>query len=87
MSWKSLKQQSLAHGMLIDHKALHEFDADSLIDWSTIQDLLSDIHNAPKGEKARSLNQDSPFRVSEIAERTGLTPSEPRRQNEGCLRL
>jgi len=26
MSWKSLQQASLAHGMLVDHAALHELD-------------------------------------------------------------
>lgn len=53
MSWKSLQQQSLAHGMLIDHEAPHELDdVDALIDWSLIKGLLSDIHNRPKGEKA-----------------------------------
>lgn len=53
MSWKPLQQQSLAHGMLIDHAALHELDdIDSLIDWSAITHLLRDIHAKPKGEKA-----------------------------------
>ena len=37
MSWKSLEQQSLAHGMLVDHAALHELDdVDALLDWSVI---------------------------------------------------
>ena len=53
MSWKSLQQQSLAHGMLIDHEALHELDeVDALIDWSLITDLLRGVHNSPKGEQA-----------------------------------
>lgn len=53
MSWKSLEQQSLAHGMLIDHEALHELDnVDELIDWSAINYLLRDIHSSPKGEQA-----------------------------------
>jgi len=53
MSWKSLEQQSLAHGMLVDHAALHELDdVDALVDWSVITHLLRDIHSSPKGEKA-----------------------------------
>jgi len=53
MSWKPLQQQSLAHGMLIDHSALHELDdVNALIDWSVIKNLLSEIHNSPKGEPA-----------------------------------
>lgn len=53
MSWKSLKQQSLAHGMLIDHDALHELDdIDTLVDWSAISHLLRDTHSSPKGEQA-----------------------------------
>lgn len=53
MSWKSLEQQSLAHGMLIDHDALHELDdIDTLVDWSAITYLLRDIHSSPKGEQA-----------------------------------
>jgi len=53
MSWKSLEQQSLAHGMLIDHAALHELDdIDALVDWPAITHLLRDIHSSPKGEKS-----------------------------------
>lgn len=53
MSWKSLEQQSLAHGMLIDHEALHELDdIDALVDWPAITHLLSDIHSNTRGEKA-----------------------------------
>ena len=53
MSWKSLEQQSLAHGMLVDHAALHELDeVDALVDWSAITHLLRDIHSSPKGEKS-----------------------------------
>lgn len=53
MSWKSLQQQSLTHGMLVDHEALHELDeVDALIDWSLITDLLRGVHNNPKGEQA-----------------------------------
>ena len=53
MSWKPLQQQSLAHGMLIDHEALHELDdVDALVDWSIIEGLLSHIHSSPNGEKA-----------------------------------
>ena len=53
MSWKPLQQQSLAHGMLIDHEALHELDdVDALVDWSIIEDLLGHIHSSPRGEKA-----------------------------------
>ena len=53
MSWKSLQQTSLAHGMLVDHAALHELDdVNELIDWSRLEDLLSGIHNRAKGEQA-----------------------------------
>ena len=53
MSWKSLEQPSLAHGMLVDHAALHELDdVDVLVDWSAITHLLRDIHSSPKGEKS-----------------------------------
>ena len=53
MSWKSLHQASLAHGMLVDHAALHELDdVNELIDWSRLEDLLSGIHNRAKGEQA-----------------------------------
>lgn len=52
MSWKFLQQQSLAHGMLVDHDALHELDdVDALIDWLAITTyLLRHIRNSPKGE-------------------------------------
>lgn len=53
MSWKSLQQTSLAHGMLVDHAALHELDdVNALIDWSRLEGLLSGIHNRSKGEQA-----------------------------------
>lgn len=53
MSWKSLKQHSLADSMLIDHAALHELDTvNEQINWEAIEDLLSHIHSKPSGEKA-----------------------------------
>lgn len=53
MVWKSLEQQSFANSFLIDHVALHELDGvNDLIDWSSIENLLSEIHAKPRGEKA-----------------------------------
>jgi len=53
MAWKNLKQRSLGDAMLIDHEALKELDdVHELIDWSRLEQLLSDIHSSTKGEKA-----------------------------------
>lgn len=53
MAWKNLTQKSLADAMLIHHEAVEELDpVHSLIDWSRIENLLSDIHAKPRGEKA-----------------------------------
>lgn len=53
MAWKNLKQRSLADSMLIDHDALKELDGvHELINWTRIEQLLSEIHSSPRGEKA-----------------------------------
>jgi IS5 family transposase len=53
MSWKNLKQRSLADALLIEHKALTELDdVHELINWERIEILLKDIHSSPRGEQA-----------------------------------
>ena len=53
MAWKNLTQSSLAEAMLIDHDALKELDdVHALIDWSRIEQRLSDIHSKTRGEQA-----------------------------------
>lgn len=53
MSWKNLKQQSLADALIAEHKALTELDdVHELVDWSRIEALLSGIHNKARGEQA-----------------------------------
>lgn len=53
MAWKNVKQRSFAESMLIDHDALKELDdVHELIDWHQLEQLLSDIHSSPRGEKA-----------------------------------
>ena len=53
MAWKNLAQRSLADAMLINHEALNELDGVSeLIDWSRLEQRLSDIHSKTQGEKA-----------------------------------
>lgn len=53
MSWKNLKQKSLADSLIVDHHALEELDGiNDLIDWSRIETLLVDIHNKRRGEQA-----------------------------------
>jgi transposase, IS5 family len=53
MSWKNLKQRSLADALLIEHKALTELDdAHELIHWERIEIMLKDIHSSPRGEQA-----------------------------------
>ena len=53
MSWKNLKQTSLADALLVDHAALTELDGvHDLINWPTIAVELADIHTKKRGEKA-----------------------------------
>lgn len=53
MSWKNLKQKSLADGLLVQHAALTELDdVDQLIDWHRIEALLAGIHNKAHGQQA-----------------------------------
>ena len=53
MSWKNLKQTSLADALLIDHAALTELDGvHALINWPAIAAELADIHTKKRGEKA-----------------------------------
>lgn len=53
MSWKNIKQQSFSDALLVEHDALTELDeVHKLIDWSSIETLLSGIHNKVNGEKA-----------------------------------
>ena len=53
MSWKNLKQKSLADALLVQHAALTELDdVDQLIDWQPIETLLAGIHNKKRGEQA-----------------------------------
>ena len=53
MSWKNINQRSLADALQVDHAALRELDeVESLIDWSSIERVLSGIHNKSRGEQA-----------------------------------
>jgi IS5 family transposase len=53
MSWKNLKQRSLADALLVEHKALTELDeVHELVDWGRIEIMLKDIHSNPRGEQA-----------------------------------
>lgn len=53
MAWKNLKQRSLADALLVEHEAIKELDGvNQRIDWRRIEALLTDIHNAKKGEQA-----------------------------------
>ena len=53
MAWKNTKQRSLADSMLIEHDAVKELDEIySLIDWSRIEQLLTDIYSSARGNKA-----------------------------------
>ena len=52
MSWKDLKQKSLADGLLVQHAALTELDdVDQMIDWHRIEGLLVGIQNKPHGQQ------------------------------------
>ena len=53
MAWKNLKQRSLADDLMVDHAALEELDdVSNLIDWKSIESMLSKIHSKRHGEKA-----------------------------------
>lgn len=53
MSWKNLKQTSLADALLIEHSALTELDGvHNLINWKAIAAELADIHTRKRGEQA-----------------------------------
>jgi IS5 family transposase len=53
MSWKSLKQQSLADALIVEHAALKELDdVEELVDWSRIEKKLETIHNKIAGQQA-----------------------------------
>lgn len=52
MAWKNLKQTSLAGALVSTHSALEELDdAHNLINWSRLENLLSQIHIKRRGEK------------------------------------
>jgi IS5 family transposase len=52
MSWKNLKQRSLADALMSEHDALTELnDVHELVDWSRIETLLSGIHAKARGEQ------------------------------------
>jgi IS5 family transposase len=53
MSWKNLKQYSLADSLVVEHAAITELDAiHDLIDWSRFETILAGIHNKARGEQA-----------------------------------
>lgn len=53
MAWKNIKQRSLNDGMLIQHKALTEWDdLLKMINWQNIEKHLVDLHSSKKGERA-----------------------------------
>ena len=53
MAWKNLKQRSLADSMVVAHEAVKEWDElNELIDWSRVEQHLSDLHTKSRGEKA-----------------------------------
>ena len=53
MTWKTTEQTTLADALLVQHSALEELDGvHDLVDWKRIEELLKDIHNKPRGEKA-----------------------------------
>ena len=53
MTWKNLKQTSLADALVSTHSALEELDdVHNLINWSRLENLLSQIHIKRRGEKA-----------------------------------
>jgi IS5 family transposase len=53
MSWKNLKQKSLADALAVEHSAIKELDdVHDLIDWDRLEVLLSGIHSKKRGEQA-----------------------------------
>lgn len=53
MAWKNLKQRSLADSMVVTHEAVKELDElNELINWSRVEQHLSQIHTKARGEKA-----------------------------------
>jgi IS5 family transposase len=53
MSWKNLKQLSLADSLTCEHEALTELDdINELMDWEDIEHLLGDIHAKRRGNTA-----------------------------------
>jgi len=53
MAWKNLKQRSLADSMVVPHEAVKELDElNKLINWSRVEQHLSDIHTKTRGGKA-----------------------------------
>lgn len=53
MAWKNLKQRSLADSMVVPHEAVKELDElNKLINWSRVEQHLSDIHAKTRGGKA-----------------------------------
>ncbi|OQW94041.1 MAG: hypothetical protein BWK79_07975 [Beggiatoa sp. IS2] len=53
MSWKTIGQTASATTERPKHKALQELDGvNALIDWTSIEAKLSDIHPSKLGEKA-----------------------------------
>lgn len=53
MAWKNLKQKSLADALIVEHAALTELDdVHALLDWTSLEGHLVNIHNKAGGEKA-----------------------------------
>ena len=53
MAWKNIKQRSLAEAMVVTHEAVKELDElNDLINWSRVEQHLTQIHAKPRGEKA-----------------------------------
>ena len=53
MAWKNIKQRSFADDLIEIHSAVEELDdVHDLINWSRVENLLSDIHTKVQGEKA-----------------------------------
>ncbi|MDP0563624.1 MAG: transposase [Candidatus Endonucleobacter sp. (ex Gigantidas childressi)] len=81
MAWKNLTQRSLADAMLIEHDAVKELDAvHELIDWSRLEQRLSQIHSKARGEKAwpplmmfKALLLQSWYKLSDLALEKQLT--------------
>ncbi len=53
MAWKNINQRTFADELFIEHDAIKELDGlNELIDWSSIEQLLRDIHNYLAGNKS-----------------------------------